>query len=462
MSSTSFLTLAGERTEISATSLSGLRDSMRGDMIGPADGGYDASRVIWNAMIDRRPACIARCRGAADVIAAVAFAREHDLLCSVRGGGHNVAGKAVADDTLMIDLSPMQDIRVDPSGKRARVGAGCLWSSVDAETQAFGLATTGGTVSHTGVAGLTLGGGVGWLGALHGLTCDNLLSADLVTANGEYLRVDGESDPDLFWAIRGGGGNFGVATSFEFRLHPVGPMIYAGLLAWPMARARDVLREYREFVAGAPAELTVFAGFISSPDGDSVLALIPGWFGPIEEGESMVAPLRKLEPALDIVQEVPYVVQQTLFDEAAAPGMPRYWKSGYVSELSDDLIDVMIEQNARRPTPESPQLLFRTHGKASDIAADATAFPHRRECWDYDVIGQWTEPGKQDACIDWVRETWDAVAPFADGVYVNHLDHDDESRVRSAFGANYDRLVALKRKYDADNFFRLNNNIPPS
>ena len=461
MGAATFIALNGERVEVSDDAVSSLGGRMRGDVIGAGEAGYDGSRAIWNAMIDRRPTRIARCRGAADVMAAIAFAREHDLLCSVRGGGHNVAGKAVADDTLMIDLSPMQGIRVDPSRERGRVEAGCLWSSVDAETQAFGLATTGGTVSHTGVAGLTLGGGIGWLGPLYGLTCDNLLSADLVTANGEYLHVDGSSHQDLFWAIRGGGGNFGVVTSFEFQLHPVNPIIYGGLFAWPMPRARDVLRAYRDIVADAPAELSVYAAFISSPDGDSLLALIPGWFGPIGEGESRVAPLRKLEPVLDMVQEVPYVVQQTLFDEAAAPGMPRYWKSGYVSELSDDLVDVLIERNETRPTPESPQLLFRTHGKASTVAADATAFPHRQDCWDYDVIGQWTEPGMQDACIAWVRETWEAVSPYADGVYVNHLDHDDESRVRSAFGSNYDRLVEIKRKYDADNFFRLNNNIPP-
>lgn len=461
MSATLFRTLTGDRIEVPEAALSRFQERMRGEVLSPEDTDYDHNRAVWNAMIDRRPARIARCRGAADLVAAITFAREFNLLCSVRGGGHNVAGKAVADDALMIDLSPMQDIRVDPSRERAWVGGGCLWSSVDAETQAFGLATTGGTVSHTGVAGLTLGGGIGWLGAQHGLTCDNLLSADMVTADGEYLHVDGESHPDLFWAIRGGGGNFGVVTSFEFQLHPVDPIIYGGLLAWPMAYARDVLRVYREFVAEAPAELTVYAACISSPDGDSLLALIPGWFGPIKDGESKVAPLRKLEPVLDMVQEVPYVVQQTLFDEAAAPGMPRYWKSGYVSEISDELIDILIEQNALRPTPESPQLLFRTHGKANAIAADATAFPHRQDCWDYDVIGQWTEPGKQDSCIEWVRETWEAVSTYADGVYVNHLDHDDESRVRSAFGPNYDRLVEIKRRYDADNFFRLNNNIPP-
>jgi FAD/FMN-containing dehydrogenase len=434
---------------------------MRGELIAPRDDGYDAYRTLWNTMIDRRPACIARCRGAADVVAAISFAREFNLLCSVRGGGHNVAGKAIADDALMIDLSPMQDIRVDPSLRRARVGAGCLWSAVDAETQAFGLATTGGTVSHTGVAGLTLGGGIGWLGSIHGTTCDNLLSVDLVTAQGDYLRVHGDDHPDLFWALRGGGGNFGVATSFEFQLHPVGPMIYAGLFAWPMTSALDVLRAYRDFVAEAPETLTVFAGFISSPEGDPLLALIPGWFGPLEEGESMVAPLRKLQPALDAVQPIPYAVQQQLFDEAAGPGMPRYWKSGYITELSDSLIDVLIEQNEKRPTPESPQLLFRMHGRMNDIPADATAFPQRRDGWDYDVIAQWTEPQQAEPCIAWARETWEGVSPHTDGVYINHLDHDDDARIRAAYGSNYDRLAEIKRKYDADNFFRLNNNIPP-
>ena len=461
MSATAFLTLNGDRIEVPDAALSALQDHARGEVIGPDDAGYDGYRTVWNTMVDRRPARIARCRGAADVLAAIAFAREHDILCSVRGGGHNVAGKAVADDTLMIDLSPMQDIRVDPSRERARVGAGCLWSAVDAETQAFGLATTGGTVSHTGVAGLTLGGGIGWLGSLYGLTCDNLESVDLVTASGEYLRVDADRHPDLFWALRGGGGNFGVATSFEFRLHPVGPMIYAGLLAWPMSNARDVLRAYRDFVAGAPETLTVFAAFISSPDGEPMVALLPGWFGPIEQGESMVAPLRKLHPVLDAVEETPYIVQQQLFDEAAGPGIPRYWKSGYLGDLSDDLIDVLIEQNGKRPTPMSPQLLFRMHGQMSTVPADATAFPQRTTGWDYDVIAQWTEPGQAESCIAWARETWEAVSPHTDGVYINHLDHDDEARIRSAYGPNYDRLVEVKRKYDADNFFRLNSNIPP-
>lgn len=461
MSASTFLTLNDDRTEVPDASLSALRDRMRGDVIGPDGDGYDACRTLWNTMIDRRPTRIARCLGAADVMAAVGFAREFDLLCSVRGGGHNVAGKAVADDTLMIDLSPMQNIRVDPSRERARVGAGCLWSAVDAETQAFGLATTGGTVSHTGVAGLTLGGGIGWLGSMYGLTCDNLVSVDLVTASGEYLRVDADEYPDLFWALRGGGGNFGVATSFEFRLHPVGPMIYAGLFAWPVKSARDVLRAYRDFVAEAPEALTVFAGFISSPEGEPLVALIPGWFGPIGEGESAVAPLRKLQPALDAVQEIPYIAQQQLFDQAAGPGMPRYWKSGYVTDLSDSLIDVLIEQNEKRPTPESPQLLFRMHGKMNEIPVSATAFPQRRDGWDYDVIAQWTEPQQAEPCIAWARETWDAVSPHTDGVYINHLDHDDDARIRSAYGPNYDRLVDVKRKYDADNFFRLNNNIPP-
>lgn len=461
MNASTFLSLDGNRAEIPEAALSGLANCMRGELIDADGEGYDAYRTVWNTMIDRRPACIARCRGAADVVAAVAFARENGLLCSVRGGGHNVAGKAVADDTLMIDLSPIQDIRVDPSRMRARVGAGCIWSSVDAETQAFGLATTGGTVSHTGVAGLTLGGGIGWLGSMHGLTCDNLLSADLVTAAGEYLRVDADEHPDLFWALRGGGGNFGVVTSFEFRLHPVGPMIYAGLLAWPITAGRDVLRAYRDFVAEAPETLTVFAALLSSPDGDPLVGLIPGWFGPIEEGESRLAPLRRLQPVLDVVQEVPYRMQQQLLDDGAAPGIPRYWKSGYINELDDTLIDVLLEQNEKRPTHESVQLLFRMHGEMSRVPVHETAFPRRMTGWDYDVITQWTEPHRADACVAWARETWSAVSPFTKGVYINHLDHDDDARVRAAYGPNYERLVEVKRRYDADNFFRLNNNIAP-
>ena len=461
MSATTFLTLNGDQTEIPESALSSLGDRVRGDVIGADDDGYDTSRALWNAMIDRRPACVARCLGAADVIAALGFAREHNLLTSIRGGGHNVAGKAVADDAFMIDLSPMQEIRLDPSRSRVRVGPGCVWSSVDAETQAFGLATTGGTVSHTGVAGLTLGGGIGWLSALHGLTCDNLESVDLITVDGEYLRVDAEQHSDLYWAVRGGGGNFGIATSFELRLHPVGPNIYAGLMAWPIEKARDVLRAYRDFVTEAPAELTVFSAFISSPEGDPLIALIPGWFGAIGEGEAMVAPLRNMQPVLDVVQETPYVTQQQLFDEAAATGIPRYWKAGYLNELSDEIIDVFIEQNAKRPNPISPQLLFRLDGRMCDIPIDETAFPRRSNGWDYDVMAQWTEPGEAEACIAWARETWGLVSPHTDGVYMNHLGQDDDARVRSSYGANYDRLVEAKRRYDPDNFFRLNNNIPP-
>ena len=432
-------------------------------MIAPSDVDYDTQRVVWNAMIDRRPGAIVRCAGSADVLASVRFAREHDLLVSVRGGGHNVAGKAVADGALMVDLSAMRAVHVDPALATVRVAGGCLWSDVDRETQAFGLATTGGTVSHTGVGGLALGGGIGWLAPLHGLTCDNLVSVDLVTASGDYLRVSEREHAELFWALRGGGGNFGVATAFEFRVHPVGPIVYGGPMMWPAAQSREVLAGYAELCRDLPDELSLFAAFIPNPeDMQPLLAIVAGWFGPLDGAEAALAPVRALSPVADLAGPLPYVVLQSLVDEIVPHGWQRYWKSGYFTDLPEPVIDSIATANERKPTPISLQLFFHQHGAVTRVGVEDTAFPHRSPSWDFDALAQWSEPEQAEAGIGWARGIWDEIAPKSSGVYVNHLDADDKGRVGQAYGPNYERLASLKQKYDPDNFFRINNNIVPA
>lgn len=441
-----------------------LQASLRGELLRPNDAGYDATRTVWNAMIDRHPALIARCLGAVDIINAVNFARMHDLRVSIRGGGHNVAGNAVCDQGLMIDLSPMKGIRVDPVRRTVRVEPGAIWSEVDREAQAFGLATTGGTVSHTGVAGLTLGGGLGWLMATHGLVCDNLLSVDIVTADGQLLTASEMENPDLFWAIRGGGGNFGIVTSFEFKLHPLAPNVLGGMVLYPMTQAKEVLQFYREYARSAPDNLTAFAGFLTTPDGLPVVAIFVGWFGPLEEGEQYLEPVRKFGPPIaDLVGPIPYRQLQKMFDDAAPFGLHRYWKSGYFKELGDDLLDLIIEHTTAKTSPMSVVIFFHMHGACTRVNATETAFGHRRDQWDFDIIAQWADSAEADHHVEWARAFWKTVEPFSQGVYVNHLGADDSARrVRSAYGPNYERLVAVKTQYDPANFFRLNNNIAPS
>jgi FAD/FMN-containing dehydrogenase len=455
-----FSTCHAGDASIDEATWAGFLASVRGEVVVPGDDAYDTHRRVWNAMIDRRPGAIVRCAGSADVVASVRFAREHDLLVSVRGGGHNVAGKAVADGALMIDLSAMGSVHVDPALATVRVAGGCLWSDVDRETQGFGLATTGGTVSHTGVAGLTLGGGLGWLGPLHGLTCDNLVSVDLVTATGEYLRVSDREHPELFWALRGGGGNFGVATAFELRLHPVGPIVYGGPVLWPAAQAREILGAYVELCRDLPDELTLFAGLIPSPvDMAPMVAIVIGWFGPLDQAEAAVAPVRALQPVADLAGPIPYVALQSMLDDAAPHGLPRYWKSGYFTELPTSAIAAIADAGDRKPTPLCVELFFHQHGAVTRVGAEDTAFPHRSPSWDFDALAQWFEPDQADAGISWARGLWDELAPSSSGVYVNHLDNDDKGRIGQAYGPNYERLASLKQKYDPDNFFRLNNNI---
>src|SRR6516225_1106039 len=371
----------------------GFADSLRGRLACPGDDGYDAARKVWNGMIDRHPALIARCAGVADVIAAVRFAREHGLLVSVKGGGHNITGNAVCEDGLMIDLSPMKSVRVDPSKRTARAEAGLTWSEYNRETQVFGLASTGGVVSTTGIAGLTLGGGLGWLMGKHGLSCDNLISADLVTAEGKFLTVSADEHPDLFWGLRGGGGNFGVVTSFEYKLHPVGPVL-AGMVVHPMAKAREVLRFYRGFCRGCPDEMVAAGALMTSPDGAPVAVIVVGYIGDLTAGERAVAPLRKFGlPLADTIAPTSYVELNTLFD-AAFPygGVYRYWKSSFLKELGDDMLEIMIARSSKMLSPMSSVLFFHVHGAPTRVDRNATAFGMRDDQWDYDVISQWTDP----------------------------------------------------------------------
>ena len=438
--------------------------SLRGPLLRPGDNGYDEARKVWNGMIDRRPALIARCAGVADVIAAVRFARAHELLVAVRGGGHNITGNAVCEGGLMIDLSPMKSVRVDPVGRTARAEAGLTWGEYNRETQAFGLASTGGVVSTTGIAGLTLGGGLGWLMGKHGLSCDNLLSADLVTANGQLLTASAEQNPDLFWGLRGGGGNFGVVTSFEYKLHRVGPVL-AGMVIHPIAQAKEVLRFYRDYARSGPDELLAAAALMTSHEGAPVVVMIVAYIGDLTTGERVVAPVRKFgAPLADTIAPTSYVQLNTLFD-AAVPygGVQRYWKSSFLKELGDDLLEVMIARSAKMLSPMSMVLFFHMRGAAARVDANETAFGLRDDQWDYDAISQWTDTRESADHIQWTREFWTAVEPFASGeVYVNHLDAEEGTRIRAAYRHNYDRLVALKNKYDPTNLFRLNQNIQPT
>jgi FAD/FMN-containing dehydrogenase len=442
-----------------------LRDAMQGTVLAPGDDGYDAARTLWNAMIDRRPALIARCTSAADVAAAVRFGREHGLLVSMRGGGHNVAGSAVCDDGLMIDLSPMKGIEVDPQSRTAQAEPGVLWQEFDRATQQFNLATVGGVVGTTGVAGLTLGGGQGWLNGKHGLTCDNLLAADVVLADGTQVRASAAENADLFWALRGAGANFGVVTSFEYRLHEVGPQILGGLVIHPADQTRDVLRFYREFVAGQPDELTTYAGILTSPDGQPVIAMVPCYVGSLEAGERALAPLRAFgSPVVDTVAPCTYTDQQAIMTAGFPHGRLNYWKSGLAREITDDAIEVLAAYAATIPSPFSAIAIADTHGAYSRVGAEETAYAHRDAPYDLVILSSWESASASERNVAWTRELHAALAPhLGSGVYVNDLDRDEpEDRVRSAYGVNYERLVALKTRYDPTNFFRMNNNIKPA
>jgi len=456
--------LEGTRTSLHETDVDSLRQNLRGDLIVPGEGKYEEARRVWNGNVDRRPALIVRCLGVADVQHAVNFARTFGLLVSVRGGGHSAPGYGTNDGGLVIDLSLMKGIRVDPDARTVHAQGGALWRDLDHETQAFGLATTGGTVSNTGIVGLTLGGGLGWLMGKHGLSVDNLISADVVTADGQFRRASEKDNPDLFWALRGGGGNFGVVTSLEYRLHPV-TQVLGGMVIYPLDQARDVLRFYRDFSAGLPDEAEAYAALLTAPQGMPVAALILGYNGPIAEGEKVLAPARRFgKPVADVVGPMPYGARQRMLDEPnAIHGLQRYWRSAFTERISDGLIDVMVEGASSFSSPMSALLFFNMHGAATRVAPTATAFAPRRAQWDFDAIGQWADAGESAKHVAWVRALWSKLEPHLQGsAYVNHLAADDRpEKVRASFGENYNRLRALKAVYDPKNLFRVNANIAP-
>jgi hypothetical protein len=387
-------TLERSRTNVNDADIASLRSNMRGELVVAGDARYDEARRVWNGNVDRRPGLIVRCTGAADVQQAVNFARSFSLLVSVRGGGHSAPGYGTNEGGLVIDLSPMKGIRVDPDARTVSAQGGVLWRELDHETQAYGLATTGGTVSNTGIAGLTLGGGLGWLMGKHGLTVDNLISADLVTADGEFRKASAKDNPDLFWALRGGGGNFGIVTSFEYRLHPV-TQVLGGMVIYPLDQARDVLRFYRDFCGTLPDEAEAYAALLTAPQGMPVAALILGYNGPIAEGEKVLAPARRFgKPVADVVAPMPYAARQRMLDEPnATHGLQRYWRSAFTEQISDGLIDVMVEGASSFSSPLSALLFFHMHGAATRVSPLATAFAPRRTQWDFDAIGQWADAG---------------------------------------------------------------------
>ncbi len=463
--------LNGNDVAVADEAIDGLEGALRGNLLTPASDGYDEARALWNAMIDRHPSLIARCAGPADVATAVRFAREHGLLVAVRGGGHNIAGNATCDGGLVIDLSAMRSVRIDAKQRTARVEAGCTLADVDHETQAISLATPLGINSTTGIAGLTLGGGFGWLSRRYGLTVDNLLSAVVVTAAGEHVTADATRNPDLFWGIRGGGGNFGVVTSFEFQLHPVGPTVLSGLIVHPFEDAKNVLHEFRSFTASAPDDLSVWTVLRKAPPlpflpaewhGREVVILAAFWAGADHaEGERVLAPLRAYgTPIADVVGPHPYAGWQQAFDPLLTPGSRNYWKSHDFKKLSDGAIDTIIEYANRLPGPQCEIFIAHLGGAVNRVPADATAYPHRDIEYVMNVHTRWEDPGRDDSLVGWARSLFDATAPHATGgVYVNFMPADETARVPSAYGPNLDRLTALKRKYDPDNLFRLNQNI---
>jgi FAD/FMN-containing dehydrogenase len=463
----------GNAATVDRGAIDALAAGLRGDLLEPDSAGYDECRSIWNAMIDRRPGLIVRCAGAEDVVRAVSFARDHDLLVAVRGAGHNIAGSAVCDDGIMIDLSGMKSVQVDPESKTARVEPGVTLGELDQATQAHALALPVGINSTTGVAGLTLGGGFGWLSRKHGLTADNLISADVVTAAGELVTASETQNADLFWGLRGGGGNFGVVTSFEFKLHPVGPEVLSGLIVHPFAEAGNVLRHYREFCAQAPEELTVWAVMRKAPPlpflpedvhGTDVVILAALYAGDMASGETALQPLRSFgNPIADVISPHEFTGFQAAFDPLLTPGFRNYWKSHDFHELSDDALDTLIRYVGTLPSPHSEIFIAQMGGATNRVAADATAYRHRDVEFIMNVHGRWETAAEDESSISWCRELFDAMTPFSTGgVYVNFMTEEEEQRVQAAYGDSYDRLVQLKNKYDPTNLFRLNQNIQPS
>jgi FAD/FMN-containing dehydrogenase len=436
---------------------------LRGEVIYPGDAVFDRSRAVFNGMIDQRPLAVIRCADAVDVVHCIAFARRHDLPLTVRGGGHSVAGNGVRDNALMLDLSGMKAIQVKPDTKTVRAEPGLTLGEFDHATQKFGLATTLGVVSTTGIAGLTLGGGLGWLNGRYGLACDNLTSAEVATADGRLLRASEQENEDLFWGIRGGGGNFGVVTAFEYRLHPVGRVL-AGGLSYPLSLAPRVLRFYDDFVKSAPDELATAVSLARTADGEPTVSIGVCYCGPVDEGERVLQPLRSFQSTLDdSIQPMPYAVLQSSRDDGFPFGRLHYWKSGWLRELPDGAIETLMEFVPQMPSSVGAVGLQRMSGVASRLAPTATAFAHRVAQYDFLILSQWFEAADSARNVQWTEALFEAMQPHLEkSVYVNNLGDEGPERVRAAYGENYSRLVALKRSYDPDNMFRGNQNIDQS
>ena len=473
MSGLTFKTSSGSSTTLDPSVAKDLAKQVKGEILTAESPGYDKVRSIWNAMIDRRPALIARCRTADDVVQCVKFATQHGLLVAVRGGGHNIAGNAVCDGGLVIDLSLMRAVQVDAAKQVAHVEGGALLGDLDQAAQAHGLATPLGINSTTGVAGLTLGGGFGWLSRKFGLTIDNLLSASVVTAAGEKVTASPRENSDLFWAIRGGSGNFGVVTSFEFKLHAIGTEVLSGLIVHPLADAKKVLQYYRDFVAKAPEELAVWFVLRKAPPlpflpekwhGKEILALAACYHGDLKTGEKVLQPLRSFgQPIADVIGPNPYVGWQQVLDPLLTPGMRNYWKSHEFLQIPDAMIDVIVEFAGRLPDPQTEMAFAQLGGAIQRVPNDATAYSHREPNFLINVHGRWDAAANDGKCIGWARDLFKALAPFSTGaVYVNFLTADEEDRVKMAYGANLAKLVAVKKKFDPTNLFRMNANIRPS
>ena len=464
---------ATEFSPMGALDIAGLQDGFRGELLHPRDPGYEDARRVWNGSISRFPALIARCAGVADVITAVRFARDTGLLVAVRGGGHSFPGLSVCDGGLLIDLSPMKGIRVDPEARTVTAQAGVLLGELDRETQAFGLAVPSGIVTHTGLSGLTVGGGINWEMRTYGLTIDQLLSVDLITADGEFVKASASENPDLFWGVRGGGGNFGIVTQFEFRLNPVGPIVLAGPIFWPMEESPNVLRFYREWIAEAPDELMTIVVHRKAPPlpfvplelhGKLVVSVVCCYAGPVEDGEKAVKPLKAFgSPVLDLCVSKPFLAHQAMFDLSFQHGWWYYMRACDVAELTDEVIDITVDHSLRINSPLTAFPIWQRGGAAARVGEDETAFGGRSAGHTFNITAVTHSGEGFDQEREWVRNFWSALEPYHTSVYVNFLMEEGEERIRQAYGAEkYDRLKALKRRYDPDNFFRLNQNIGPA
>jgi FAD/FMN-containing dehydrogenase len=457
---------------VPAASIDQFRPRLRGEIIRPGDPAYDGARKVYNAMIDKRPALIVKCVDAADVMACVDFARESNMLVAIRGGGHNGGGLGICHGGLVIDLSRMNGVRVDPAAKTVRVEGGCVWGDVDHATHAFGMATPSGIIGTTGVGGLTLGGGIGHLSRKCGLSIDNLLSVDMVLADGSFVVASADQNPDLFWAVRGGGGNFGVVTSFQFRLHPV-KMVYAGPTFWPLDQAADVLKMYRQFIVDAPEDVNGFFAFLMVPPAPmfpehlhmkKMCGVIWACTGSPEKADVATKPMRQFgKPALDALGPMPHPVLQSLFDGLYVPGLQWYWRADFVRELSDAAIALHVQHGSRLPTMHSTMHLYPINGAVHRVGKNDTAFNYRDVTWAEVIVGVDPDPMNNDQIIAWTKDYWNALHPHsAGGAYVNFMMDEGQDRIKATYGDNYDRLASIKKKYDPANLFRVNQNIRPA